>query len=127
MARVTQLLIKAENKPGTLAGICTGLAAMAVNIQAVMAAPVTEGGIRIVASPHATAKRVLDGLRIPYKEEEAVAVRLNDRPGALGKVTRKLAEKGINVTYAYGSIVKGDSRALIILGVSDVEKAADLV
>ena len=127
MAKVTQLLIKAENKPGTLAGICSELAAVAVNIQAVMAAPSTEGGIRIVAVPHATAKKVLDGLRIPYKEEDAVAVRLNDRPGALGKLTRKLAEKGINVTYAYGSIVKGDSRALIILGVSDVEKAADLV
>ncbi len=127
MARVTQLLIKAENKPGTLASICSELAAVAVNIQAVMAAPSTEGGIRIVAAPLATAKKVLDGLRIPYKEEDAVAVRLNDRPGALGKVTRKLAEKGINVNYAYGSIVKGDSRALIILGVSDVEKAADLV
>ena len=98
MARVTQLLIHAENKPGTLARICSELAAVAVNISAVMAAPDEEGGIRIVAAPLATARKVLDNLKLSYREEDAVAVRLTDRPGALGKVTRKLADKGINIT-----------------------------
>ncbi len=127
MARVTQLLIHVENKPGVLARICSELAAVAVNISAIMAAPDEGGGIRLVATPLPTAKKVLDNLRVSYREEEAVAVRLTDRPGALGKVTRKLADKGININYCYGSIVKGDSRALIILGVSDVDKAADIV
>jgi len=127
MARVTQLLIHAENKPGTLARICSELAAVAVNISAVMAAPDEAGAIRIVAAPLPTACKVLDSLKLSYHEEDAVAVRLTDRPGALGKVTRKLADKGINITYCYGSIVKGDHRALIIMGVSDVDKAADIV
>src|SRR5574341_1416706 len=127
MAKVTQLMIQAENKPGVLAHICSELAKVAVNINAILASQDGAGGIRIVAVPHATAKKVLDGLGIPYREEEAVAVRLSDRPGALGKVTRKLADKGINIHYAYGSIVQGAGRALIILGVSDVDKAADLV
>ncbi|MGH9650407.1 MAG: ACT domain-containing protein, partial [Terriglobales bacterium] len=51
MARVTQLLIHTENKPGVLARICSELAAVAVNISAVMAAPDEAGGIRIVATP----------------------------------------------------------------------------
>ena len=127
MARVTQLVIHGENKPGFLAQICTELAKVAVNIVAVMAAPEQAHGIRIVASPLATAKKVLDGLHISYVEEEAVAVRLTDRPGALGRVTRKLADAGINIIYAYGSIVKGEARALIVLGVSDLAKASDLV
>ena len=127
MAKVTQLLIQAENKPGALAQICSELAKVAVNITAIMASHDGAGGIRIVATPHATAKKVLDGLKIPYREEDGIAVRLSDRPGALGKATRKLADKGINIHYAYGSIVKGEGRALIILGVSDVNKAADLV
>jgi hypothetical protein len=54
-------------------------------------------------------------------------VRIGDRPGALGRITRKLGDHGINITYAYGSIVKGGERALIILGVSDAKKAAELV
>lgn len=128
MAKVTQLMIQAENKPGVLAHICSELAKVAVNINAILASPPDhESGIRIVAAPHATAKKVLDNLGIAYREEDAVAVRLSDRPGALGKVTRKLADKGINIQYAYGSIVKGEGRALIIMGVSDVNKAADLV
>jgi len=127
MAKVSQLLIQAENKPGVLAQICSELAKVAVNITAIMASHDGTGGIRIVATPHATARKVLDGLKIPYREEDAVAVRLSDRPGALGKATRKLGDKGINIHYAYGSIVKGEGRALIIMGVSDVNKAADLV
>lgn len=127
MARVTQLLILAEHKPGTLARICSELAKVAVNITAVMAAHDQPGGIRLLATPVGTARRVLDGLGIPYKEEEGIAVRLSDRPGALGKVTRKLGDAGVNIEYAYGSIVKGENRALIVLGVSDVAKAEKLV
>lgn len=127
MAHVTQLVIRGEHKPGTLAQICSELAKVAVNITAIMASQTQEHGIRIVASPHSAAKKVLDALRIPHSEEEAIAVRVGDRPGALGRVTRKLADAGINVTYAYGSIVKGEERALIVLGVSDVKAAEKVV
>ncbi len=127
MARVTQLLVLAEHKPGALAQICSELAKVAVNITAIMAAHDQPGGIRIVATPVATAKKVFDQLGIAYKEEDALAVRMGDRPGALGKVTRKLADADVNILYAYGSIVKGETRALIVLGVSDVAKAEKLV
>lgn len=127
MARVTQLVIRGEHRPGTLAKICSELAKVAVNITAIMAAQEQQHGIRIVASPHAAAKKVLDNLGIPHSEEEAITVRVGDRPGALGRVTRKLADAGINVTYAYGSIVKGEERALIVLGVSDVRAAEKVV
>ena len=127
MARITQLLIQAEHKPGELATICSELASKAVNITAILAAPDQSGGLRLVATPLAAAKKVLEAQQIPYREEDAIAARLSDRPGALGKVTRKLADAGVNILYAYGSIVKGEQRALIVLGVSDVEKAEKLV
>jgi hypothetical protein len=127
MARVTQLLILAEHKPGILASICSEMAAKAVNISAIMAAHDQPGGIRMVAVPHAAARKVLDSMNLPYKEEDALAIRVTDRPGALGRATRKLADRGINVLYAYGSIVKGSERALIILGVEDVKKAEDIL
>jgi len=127
MPRITQLLIQAEHKPGTLATICSELAAKAVNISAIMAAPDESGGLRLVATPLATARKVLDTMKISYRQEEAIALRITDRPGALGKVTRKLADAGVNVLYAYGSIVKGEQRALIVLGVTEVEKAEKLV
>jgi hypothetical protein len=127
MARVTQLVIRGEHKPGTLAQICSELAKVAVNITAILAAPEQQHGIRIVATPLPAAKKVLDAMRLAYNEEDAIAVRVTDRPGALGRATRKLADAGINVIYAYGSIVKGEERALIVMGVDDVAKAEKLV
>ena|SRR5205085_4299978 len=127
MARVTQLVIHGEHKPGLLAQICSELAKVAVNISAVMASQEEASGIRIVATPLPAAKKVLDEMRLSFIEEEAIAVRVGDRPGALGRVTRKLADAGINVLYAYGSIVKGEDRALIVIGVSDIARAVDLV
>ncbi len=126
MARVTQLVIRGENKPGMLAQICSELAKVAVNITAILA---SQDSIRMVADPLPAAKKVLDSLQLPYGEEPALAVRVTDRPGALGRATRKLAGANINISYAYGSIVKGQDQALVVLGVaeSDLEKAAELV
>ncbi|MBV9087528.1 MAG: ACT domain-containing protein [Acidobacteria bacterium] len=127
MARVVQFVILAEHKPGTLAHICSELAAKAVNISAIMAAHDQPGGVRIVAAPQQATRKILDAMKIPFREEEAIAVRITDRPGALGKLTRKLADAGINIQYAYGSIVKGEQRALIVMGVSDLDKAEKLL
>ncbi len=128
MARVTQLTIQAEHQPGVLAAICSEMAKKAVNITAIMAAYDQPGGrIRLVAVPHAAARKVLDTMGLKYAEEDAIAIRITDRPGALGRATRKLAEAGMNVHYAYGSIVKGSERALVILGVDDVNKAENLL
>ena len=129
MARITQFVIRGENKPGELAQICTELAKVAVNITGVMASQEAGHGIRMVAEPHAAATKVLDALNIAYNEEPGLAVRLTDRPGALGRATRKLAEAGINITYIYGTIVKGQEKALVVLGVppADLEKAAALI
>ncbi len=128
MSRVTQLLIEAEHRPGALASICSEMAKRAVNISAIMAAYDQPGGrIRMVAMPHAAARKVLEQMNLPFQEQEALAIRVTDRPGALGRATRKLADRGINVLYAYGSIVKGTERALIILGVENVSKAEEIL
>lgn len=128
MALVKQLSIQMENKPGTLAQLCTELARYAVNITAIMAPEVKDvGAVRLVVSSLDTARRVLDQQGLKYTEQDVIALKLSDRPGALGRATRKLAERGINVEYAYGSIVKGADRAMVILGVSDPEKAAKII
>ena len=127
MARVSQLVIQAQHKPGFLAVLCSEMAKKAVNITAIMASPEQAPVIRLVAAPHAAARKVLDSMNLPYREEPVVSVRLSDRPGALGRATRKLADAGINIEYAYGSIIKGSERALVVLGVSDPDKAEKLL
>lgn len=53
---------------------------------------------------------------------EVVVVPLEDRPGALGEVCRRLADGGVNVQQAYTA---GDDR--LVLAVDDIDSARRLV
>ncbi len=114
-----------ENKRGALAELCSELAKVAVNILALMV-PEQSGvaPVRLVVNSLDAAKKVFDRLGMKYSEEDVIAAHVSDRPGALGKLTRKLADHNVDVKYAYGSILKGAGKeALIILAVSDVATA----
>jgi hypothetical protein len=125
VAIVKQLTVMLDNRPGALAELCSELAKLAVNISAIQQVDLKPlAPVRLVVSHADVAKRVCDALKLKYAEEEVLAVKVGDRPGALGRVTRKLAEKGINIEYVYGSISKGASQALLVLQVSDREAAA---
>jgi len=128
MPIATQFSLLLENRPGSLAETCSALAAKAVNIEAIMAADVRGWGtVRLVVNHEDTARKVLEGMGLKFTEEKVLAVRLSDRPGALGRVTRKLAEHNVNIDYVYGSIEKGSPKALIVLAVSDLKKAAQFL
>ncbi len=128
MALAKQLSIQVENKRGVLAAICSELAKVAVNIGGISVRDQPgKSLIRIVPDPIETAKKVLVGMGHSFQEETVITVHLPDRPGALGKVTRKLAEKGIDVLYAYGTIERRSDRAMVVMGVSDPKKASQLV
>ena len=123
-----QFSVMVENKRGALAQVCSRLAEKAVNILALMV-PEQPGiaPIRLVVSSDETAKKILDSMGSSYTEEDVLAVEVSDKPGALGKVTRKLADHNIDVKYAYGTIEKGVDKAMIILGVSDLEAAVKVL
>ena len=125
MAVVKQISVRLENRTGALAELCSELARVAVNITAIHAeGHKSTGVVRLVVGQPDTAARVLRGLGIKFSEEEVLAVKVGDRPGALGKLTRKLAEEGVNIEYAYGSIARGSTQALIILSVDRLAVAA---
>ena len=127
MAVIKQLRIAVQNRPGALAELCTELAKRAVNISAIQVNESVPDTIRLVAAPLEVAKQICERMQLGFREETAIAAHLADRPGSLGRLTRKLADKGINIDYVYGTIETKSQKALIIIGVADVEAAARIL
>jgi hypothetical protein len=128
VAVAKELSVMLKNQPGALAELCSKLAEKAVNILGLMV-PEQSGvaPVRLVVNHTDVAKKIFDAMGVKYTEREVLNVPLSDRPGALGKVTRKLADHGVNIKYAYATILKGAGKANIILGVSDVDTASSYV
>ena len=125
MAVTKELSVMIENKRGALAELCSVLAKVAMNIQALMARE--QAGVahvRLVVDNLDVARKVLAGLGLKYAEQDVIPVRVSDKPGALGKLTRKLSDHRVDIKYCYGSILKGSGEAIIILAVSDMAPGA---
>jgi hypothetical protein len=123
-----QLSVMVENRRGALAEVCSKLAEKAVNILGLMV-PDQAGvaPVRLVVNSVDTAKKIFESLSLKYTEEDVLVVQVSDRPGALGKLTRKLADHNLDVNYAYCSIQKGAGKGTVILAVSDVQAAAKVL
>lgn len=128
MSLASQLTFQMENERGALAALCSELAKVAVNIIGIQV-PDQPGraSVRIVATPVDAAKKVLEKMGYKCREETVLTAHLPERPGALGKLTRKLTEKGIDILYCYGTIERGTERAMVVLGVSDPQAASEIV
>jgi len=123
-----QLSVMVENRRGALAEVCSKLAEKAVNILGLMVPDqVGVAPVRLVVNSVDTAKKIFESLSLKYTEEDILVVQVSDRPGALGKLTRKLADNNLDVKYAYCSIQKGSGKAAVILAVSDVQAAAKVL
>jgi hypothetical protein len=124
MPKVTQIAVTLQNKPGTLAQLCSVLRDAGVNISAGDAAAIAgRGKVRLLVDNQEKAKDALKAAKIRFSEEEAIAVELDNRPGALGEVAGKLAQAKINIKYAYATSTEGSAKTTVILAVPDVAKA----
>jgi hypothetical protein len=123
-----QLSVMMENKRGALAALCSKLAEKAVNIVGLMV-PEQAGmaPIRLVVNNSDTARKVLEGMGLKFTEEDVLAVQVSNRPGALGKLTRKLADHDLDVKYAYATIQKGVDKAIVILALSEPSAGAKVI
>lgn len=121
-----QLVITAANRPGALARIGEALARNKVNITGLDASG-PRRQIRLLVSKARTAQRVLQKAGVRVRVEDVVVVTLGDRPGTLARAARKLADRKININYAYATVARAARRATIVFGVSNPRRAARLV
>jgi hypothetical protein len=120
--RVTQLSLSLESKPGVLARLARTLADAGVNITALSAQDTAgRGRIRLLVSDPARGKEALTAARYRVSEEPAIALTLDDRPGALAGVAEKLGQARINIKTIYATTA-GGGRATVVLTAANLDK-----
>jgi hypothetical protein len=97
------LTIDIENTPGALAQVAGAISDAGVNIAAATCVGPGDRAELHILVPHAEAARHL--LAISHlavsREREVVVVDVEDRPGVLADLTRKIARAGVNIDLVY--------------------------
>jgi hypothetical protein len=111
------LVIDIENSPGALAEVAAAISDAGVNIAAATCVGPGERAELHILVPHAEA--VKHSLAISHvavtAEREVVVVDVEDSPGVLADLTRKIARAGVNLELIYVA-----TRNRIVFGASDV-------
>ena len=100
----TDLTLYLDDQPGELARVADVLGRAGVNIEGCCA--VTSGGgkgeVHLLVEDETAAFNALAVAGIEVASEQEVAVvAVEDRPGVLGDITRKLGDADINITLTY--------------------------
>jgi hypothetical protein len=111
------LVIDIENSPGALADVATAISDAGVNIAAATCVGPGDRAELHILVPHAEA--VKHALAISHvgvsREREVVVVDVEDRPGVLADLARKVARAGVNLDLVY---IATQNR--IVFGADDV-------
>ena len=111
------LVIEIENTPGALAQVAAAISDAGVNIAAATCVGPGERAELHILVPHAEAAR--HALAISHvavtREREVVVVQVEDRPGVLADLTRKIARAGVNLDLVYVA-----TRNRVVFGAADL-------
>jgi hypothetical protein len=120
----TDLTVFFEDRPGTLAEMGEALGRAGVNIEGGCGFPCEgEAEFHLLVQDAVAAKRVLHDAGIEvHVERQVLEVEVEDRPGALGEVARRLADAGVNIDLLYLN-----GKGQVVLGVDDLDKARQVL
>jgi hypothetical protein len=123
-----QLTIALENTPGRLAGVTASLAQNGINIEALsITDSVEQGVIRLVTNDPSACRAMLLRQGVGVVDTEVLSLELTDAPGRLSQIARAMADAGVNIDYAYASVLKAGERTRLILKVTPLAKARQVL
>jgi hypothetical protein len=112
------LVIEIENEPGALARVAAAVSDAGVNLAAATCIGTGERAELHILVPHPEAAKHALGISgvAVSREREVVAVDVEDRPGVLADLARRIARAGVNVDLVYVA-----TRNRVVFGSPDLE------
>ncbi|MDQ3985336.1 MAG: amino acid-binding protein [Actinomycetota bacterium] len=120
----TNMKVFLENRPGTIAEAGEAFGAAGVNIEGSCGFPCEGRGVlHFLVNDAVAARQALMAAGIEVAEERDVIVAdIEDKPGALGELARRMADAGVNVDLLYLA-----SNTRVVLGCDDPDKGRGLI
>lgn len=119
---ITQLSAFLENTPGTLCKAVSAISAAGINIRALSVADTRDFGIlRLIVPDIEKAKEVLEDYTCA--ETKVIAVKMEDRAGALRDILAVMEKAGINIEYVYAFAASAPGSAFVVFRVNDIDCA----
>ncbi|MEF8799362.1 MAG: ACT domain-containing protein [Candidatus Bipolaricaulota bacterium] len=120
--------VSLSNRPGELANLAELLGDRRINIVSV--AGVSEGKksstVTLVTEDEANTREALRAERFQFEEEELLIVDLEDKPGELATVARKLGDAQVNIESLY-LLDKKEEGVKVGLEVDNRDKAEGVI
>jgi len=118
------LTLVLPNRPGTGAELTEAIARAGINLDGACAVGTgTESIVHLLAGDTEAVRQAVAGTGFEVRDErEVVITDIENRPGALAEILRRLGDAGVNVEFAYGA-----ADGHLVLGADDVERARQAV
>ncbi|MCX7872663.1 MAG: ACT domain-containing protein [Verrucomicrobiae bacterium] len=124
MQLTKQLAIFLENRPGMLAAVCEALAEQKINVYALMTSDTIDHSVvRMVVSDTRKAMLLFEERGTLVVEDEVILVEGGNKAGELAKIAKTLAQAKVNIEYCYCAASSGAKKGLLVLRVSNPQKA----
>jgi hypothetical protein len=125
-----ELIVTAKNQVGSLALIAEALGGVGVNIEAISCYGAGEKAVfRVITGDATSAVKALSKIPdVKTQESDILVLKMINRPGELGKVTRKLANRGVNLESLYIVSKKNDYTEVALKpAIPDMDRARELL
>ncbi len=126
MALETQFSVFVKNKVGMLSELCTAISEANINIRGLSTVVEAESAIvGLIVDDANKTKEVLRQNNLKFGESNVLTVQMDNKPGQISKVTKKLSEQHIDIVNA--ALTAEGEHCLLVLMTTDNKKANEIL
>ena len=122
-----QFVVQLKNEPGSMASLAETLAERGVDLRAIGGGGIGGSGhVIMTTADDDTTRSVLDEGGYTYYEGESILAEVDDRPGGMARLSRQLADAGVNI-LGHLFLGRWGDRAMFAFVVDDPDKARPIL
>jgi len=122
-----QFVVQLKNEPGAMATLAETLAGRGVDLRAIGGGGIGDSGhVILTTADDETTKAVLEEGGYTFIEGESILAEVDDKPGGMARLSRELANAGVNI-YGHLFLGRWGDRAMFAFVVDDPDRARPIL